>query len=49
MITFKSIKLKFHSEPKAWLITGLEGYIQITALKVLLKFSKRILDLDNFK
>ena len=48
MSTYESVKLALLAKPKAWLITGVAGFIGSNLLEALLKLNQHVVGLDNF-
>ena len=48
MSTYEEIKARLKREPKAWLVTGVAGFIGSHLLEALLKLDQRVVGLDNF-
>ena len=45
---YEALKAKLRSEPKAWLVTGVAGFIGSNLLETLLGLNQRVVGLDNF-
>ena len=48
MHAYESLKQQLRSEPRAWLVTGVAGFIGSNILEALLKLDQRVVGLDNF-
>jgi UDP-N-acetylglucosamine/UDP-N-acetylgalactosamine 4-epimerase len=48
MASYETIPEKFKQAPKAWLITGVAGFIGSNLLEALLKLNQSVIGLDNF-
>ncbi len=48
MARFDELKGELQSAPKAWLVTGVAGFIGSNLLEALLKLDQRVVGLDNF-
>jgi UDP-N-acetylglucosamine 4-epimerase len=48
MTAYESLKNQLQARPKAWLITGVAGFIGSNLLEALLKLNQRVIGLDNF-
>lgn len=48
MTEFESVKNKIEVEPKAWLVTGVAGFVGSNLLEALLSLNQRVVGLDNF-
>ena len=48
MSAFEELRIRLRREPKAWLVTGVAGFIGSHLLEVLLKLDQRVVGLDNF-
>ena len=46
--TYQALQTRLQAEPKAWLITGVAGFIGSNLLEALLKLGQRVVGLDNF-
>jgi UDP-N-acetylglucosamine/UDP-N-acetylgalactosamine 4-epimerase len=47
-MSYDSIKDVLRTTPRAWLVTGVAGFIGSNLLEVLLRLSQRVIGLDNF-
>jgi UDP-N-acetylglucosamine/UDP-N-acetylgalactosamine 4-epimerase len=47
-MSYDSIKDELRTTPRAWLVTGVAGFIGSNLLEVLLRLSQRVIGLDNF-
>lgn len=45
---YQQVQAQLRAEPKAWLITGVAGFIGSNLLEALLKLGQRVVGLDNF-
>ncbi len=45
---YQALQTLLHAQPKAWLITGVAGFIGSNLLETLLKLGQRVVGLDNF-
>jgi UDP-N-acetylglucosamine 4-epimerase len=48
MTTYDKLQIALKSAPKAWLVTGVAGFIGSNLLETLLKLDQRVVGLDNF-
>ncbi|MFK0267356.1 NAD-dependent epimerase/dehydratase family protein [Pseudomonas asiatica] len=48
MTVYKKLLQQLQIEPKAWLVTGVAGFIGSNLLEMLLKHNQRVVGLDNF-
>lgn len=48
MNAYESLTQQLRSEPRAWLVTGVAGFIGSNLLEALLKLEQRVVGLDNF-
>lgn len=48
MTTYETLLTTLRSQPKAWLVTGVAGFIGSNLLETLLKLNQRVVGLDNF-
>jgi UDP-N-acetylglucosamine/UDP-N-acetylgalactosamine 4-epimerase len=48
LIEYEQLKARLVKEPKAWLITGVAGFIGSNLLETLLKLNQNVVGLDNF-
>ncbi|PYB69517.1 Vi polysaccharide biosynthesis UDP-N-acetylglucosaminuronic acid C-4 epimerase TviC [Pseudomonas sp. LB-090624] len=48
MTVYKKLLQQLQVEPKAWLVTGVAGFIGSNLLEMLLKHNQRVVGLDNF-
>lgn len=48
MTNYTQIKIKLQQHPRAWLITGVAGFIGCNLLEALLSLDQRVVGLDNF-
>jgi UDP-N-acetylglucosamine 4-epimerase len=45
---YQKVQAELQAAPKAWLVTGVAGFIGSNLLETLLKFDQRVIGLDNF-
>src|SRR5437660_761320 len=48
MFAYEELRAGLKSEPKAWLVTGVAGFIGSHLLEALLRLDQRVIGLDNF-
>jgi UDP-N-acetylglucosamine 4-epimerase len=48
MTRYEQLQVELRQAPKAWLITGVAGFIGSNLLEILLKLDQRVVGLDNF-
>jgi len=48
MTAYETLQQQIKAEPKAWLITGVAGFIGSNLLEALLKLDQQVVGLDNF-
>lgn len=48
MTKYDEVKAQLLAEPKAWLVTGVAGFIGSNLLETLLRLNQRVVGLDNF-
>lgn len=47
-MTYEALKLQLKANPRAWLVTGVAGFIGSNLLETLLTLGQRVVGLDNF-
>src|SRR5205085_5452270 len=48
MTPYSKVEQELRARPKAWLVTGVAGFIGSHLLEALLKLDQRVIGLDNF-